>query len=499
MTPGVTARGVVSHLARMLRSLARQAGGCFVALLLVVASSFAAKLRPIEASPTGQSTLPVAYDARRHVTVALDRDGLTSFVIEYDGKSWHPGPGESATRVPPIPYAIAYDSYRGICVIVKNGYGTPGETWEYDGRTFSPGPAIPTDLLGGGAIAYDSRRKMMVLAGGYPTHLSEYDGTTWRQLADPPIGPRGMAFDERRGVMVLAAPPDVFEYDGTGFSQGVSTPFQSWCYEGTATYDSNRQVFVYVNSSCWNLEVWEYDGAAWRPGAIPDPWLIIPGWEVAATYDPDQKEVLFTAAASYAYGHAELWNYRPGELNRLWPESATGPRQMGSIVAFDEGRNRMLVTASMNGSYGTQEFWELSDGEWRLPALDPPAETLFLRAVYDSRRKVVVFFGGTASSSDRIFEYDGVAWTAGVPPPPALGPRQGNALAFDPIRGRVVSFGGLITASLTNDTWEYDGTGWYAGPTAPPGLTPRTGASRTNLCSACHNLPWPTTPNGTAW
>ena len=59
-------------------------------------------------------------------------------------------------------------------------------------------------------------------------------------------------------------------------------------------------------------------------------------------------------------------------------------------------------------------------------------------------------------------------------PPPA---RSGLAMAYDPVSGKIIAFGGF-NGSYLNDTWSFDGTSWaqIATPSAPP---PRTAAQMT--------------------
>jgi hypothetical protein len=93
---------------------------------------------------------------------------------------------------------------------------------------------------------------------------------------------------------------------------------------------------------------------------------------------------------------------------------------------------------------------------------------------YDSRRKRIVLYGGAAATlSSETWEWNGSAWEVVANGPPA---RVEHAMAFDPVRGYAVMFGG--TNDLGNflaDTWIYDGQSWQAGPAAPAGMVARAG------------------------
>ena len=84
---------------------------------------------------------------------------------------------------------------------------------------------------------------------------------------------------------------------------------------------------------------------------------------------------------------------------------------------------------------------------------------------YDSRRGVVVLFGGAESSAysgpyylNETWEWNGTDWAQRFP---TTAPSQrGAPIAFDSNRGVTVLFGGVDTSGELFDTWEYDGTNW---------------------------------------
>lgn len=98
--------------------------------------------------------------------------------------------------------------------------------------------------------------------------------------------------------------------------------------------------------------------------------------------------------------------------------------------------------------------------------LRPPARRLPGLA-YDARNERTILFGGDDNSNGGTtfgdtWAWNGTSWTKLSPAisPPA---RQGAAMAYDPVRGRIVLFGGADSwaiATLLADTWEWDGTSW---------------------------------------
>ncbi len=94
--------------------------------------------------------------------------------------------------------------------------------------------------------------------------------------------------------------------------------------------------------------------------------------------------------------------------------------------------------------------------------------------VYDSRRGVMVLFGGSGSTGELAdtWEYDGEQWQQ-VHPAQSPTPHAHHQMAYDANRGVVVLYGGggIVRETLVEeefppmepltDTWEYDGTTWH--------------------------------------
>ncbi|MBI5529276.1 MAG: hypothetical protein HY897_23370 [Deltaproteobacteria bacterium] len=113
------------------------------------------------------------------------------------------------------------------------------------------------------------------------------------------------------------------------------------------------------------------------------------------------------------------------------------------------------------------------DGTWRRRRPSDPARRTWHAAAFDSvRGKVVVFGGmsddlscdgGTDGYCPGTWEWSGEEWERKIPADPEgdgdPSPRIGLKMAFDPVRGRVLLFGGYRN-TLLGDFWEWDGTSW---------------------------------------
>jgi len=165
--------------------------------------------------PRADSFMP--FDSDRGVMVlfgGLAGAGVRGDTWEYNG-TWT----QRATTGPPIRWIqrMAYDSDRGVTVMFGGAHpgGLRGDTWEWNGTSWTqiniPGPPARY----GHAMAYDPDRHVTVLFGGQVGFdfgvgplgdTWEYDGVSWTQV--PITGPSARTFvklvyDSNRHRMVL--------------------------------------------------------------------------------------------------------------------------------------------------------------------------------------------------------------------------------------------------------------------------------------------------------
>jgi len=273
--------------------------------------------------------------------------------------------------------------------------------------------------------------------------LWQYDGNDWTEIAWSGSGPgnrnhHGMAFDERRGRVVVfgghdgtKALGDTWEYSpATGTWTSVATAHKpSPRYDAEMVYDKRRGLIVLFGGTpgqyIFYNDTWEYDGTDWR--------------QVTTAHSP------------------------PGALD-------------GAMV-YDEARGRVvLVTGWQAQGFGwVNETWEYDGTDWTYVTQAPSWRYNFALA-YDSARQRVVLFGGYEHGGigcglGDTWEYDGQRWTR-ITTPHAPPGRCGHAMTYDPLKQRVVLFGGDVGGgNYYGDTWEYDGSDWYQVLTShrPPG------------------------------
>jgi len=286
---------------------------CILAAV-IFATSLGADVRAQDPAPADLAAIgplpryghAMAYDSARGRVVLFGgtEDNFSSSYFgdtwEWDGTSWTL---VSSTGPAPRRYvAMAYDSARA-CVVLFGGVSNVnpyylGDTWEWDGTSWTlrstTGPA-PRDEH---AMAYDSARGRVVLFGGfyrdsayhYLGETWEWDGASWTLRSN--AGPKGrtghaMAFDSARGRTVLfggfSAPPgfgepavygDTWEWDGASWKRRTNSG-PAPRYGNAATYDSVRRRVVLFGGGSYRTAIpsdtWEWDGASWTLRSLTGP------------------------------------------------------------------------------------------------------------------------------------------------------------------------------------------------------------------------------------
>jgi hypothetical protein len=256
----------------------------------------------------------MVYDEARGVCVlfggtavgAAAGYGTTNDTWLWNGQTW----SLRSPAVSPPPrayYSMAYDRQRRRVVLFGGWFydgisttTTYGDTWEWDGANWQMMAAAGTNTPPArrwGSMAYDPVRGETLLIGGDLTNYQDrvstwgWNGTNWTlhstnlptRIDGAYLGPydvdhgNAMAFDERRGVMVLFAPflnssgNLVMEWGGedwTAVGPLSVTPANNLSYQGvldsrayTAHYDPFRGMVACVGGGGFNNAIWYWDGA----------------------------------------------------------------------------------------------------------------------------------------------------------------------------------------------------------------------------------------------
>jgi hypothetical protein len=217
-------------------------------------------------------------------------------------------------------------TYGGLDVGLLTGVSRFAETWEFDGSSRTWALANSASLPGrrsGYGLAYDSRRKVTILFGGFDRLLTdelyEWDGAVWtRACATEPCrsSPRPSAralsvfvYDEARGVSLL--------FGGSGATGLLG-------------------------------DTWSWDGARWtllEPAVSPEPRD-----SGAATYDPvSQRVLLFGGALADGREAADFWVWNGGEWSPIAQTKTPLNRRGGGLVWDARRRRGVLLGGTTEG------------------------------------------------------------------------------------------------------------------------------------------------------
>lgn len=159
-----------------------------------------------------------------------------------------------------------------------------------------------------------------------------------------------------------------------------------------------------------------------------------------------------TGSAQSAWVAKDLLGQPPSSRHRL-------------AMAYDGSRQETVLYGGWASTVPQRGTFVFDGLNWsmRTPATHP-GDRFEHAMAFDRARGVTVLFGGQSSDSGPVlsdtWEWDGTTWRAvtAVTVPPARG---GHTLAFDPVRQRVIMFGGYTSAGpYLDDTWAWDGTTW---------------------------------------
>jgi cysteine-rich repeat protein len=331
------------------------------------------------------------------------------------------------------------------------------------------------------AVVFDTtRRKMVVFGGADPTNAKlsdtlEWNGEMWIEhspLVVPPARSGGtLGYDPERHRVVMfggndgnSPLDDTWEWNGASWVEIATTIAPPPRHHAVMIWNPTLHAIVLIggrtNTNGSFFDAWTWNGSVWT--ALP--WTSPMGLtQDVGFFDPSRQSMVLIGDDNSAL---ETWTFD----GTAWSQLATSgppPTTAWFGAAYDQNRERIVLSLK-SGANGLQT-WELVGNVWNEVVANDIPITSQASVVYDENLKsVVLLFGATAAGfSNDLYTWNGTDWSllAPVPLPPA---RNSGAMASDPLRGRLVMFGGP-----DGDTWEWDGTSWSIVATSGPGQ--RTG------------------------
>jgi len=187
-----------------------------------------------------------------------------------------------------------------------------------------------------------------------------------------------------------------------------------------------------------------------------------------AIYDPARtRMVVFGGADEGSACFNDVWTLSLWGDPHWAPFAASGTppsERVGHTAIYDPVRGRMVVFGGLKllGSH-QNDVWALSLGaspEWTLitPSGTPPSGRNCHTAIYDPVRDRMVVFGGTADGVSQLDDVWALSlgaspeWTPLTPSGTPPSGRDVHTAIYDPARDRMVVFGG-VGGTFLNDVW----------------------------------------------
>lgn len=321
----------------------------FITLLFLLLPTVIRARQTSSSEPEARNKAAIAYDSQRDKlvlfggAVGLGRARrVTGDTWEWDGKTW--------TRVsesgppPRAAHAMTYDSQRKKIVLFggDGAAGTLGDTWEWDGKTWTQVATTGPAARGAHRIAYDSRRKKVVLFSGTSqfgramkpafNDTWEWDGRAWKLVSS--TGPAGrllfgLAYDVKRSKVVLF-----------GGNTSFAPPFEAGLRDDT----------------------WEWDGQRWSEIKASGP---AKRDHNNLIYDAARGQTILYGGGANGVLLGDTWAFDGRQWTKL---ATTAPTTLGAdAIAFDTKRKTIVVYGgwAMTGQIGPlPDLWEFDGQQW---------------------------------------------------------------------------------------------------------------------------------------
>jgi hypothetical protein len=252
---------------------------------------------------------------------------------------------------------------------------------------------------------------------------------------------------------------------GTCFAQAVWTKRASqsapkaWLWQPLAYDARSAKTVAYGNGG--RSETWTWDGKTWARVATTGPRAAIDANQMV--YDTANRRILLVSDASSS--KLETWTWNGAAWTKLTP-MVSPPRRVAFGLAYDSKRKVVVMFGGYGGNGGDRsDTWEFDGTNWRQRSSGGPYPRFDMEMAYDEARGLVVLFGGQHQSSRSVrlgdtWVWDGKVWLEhfGIPGP---GKRTYASMAYDSKRQVVVLTGGTDRSGTNfDDTWEWNGKTW---------------------------------------
>lgn len=456
------------------------------------------ELAPSGTPPSSRAGHVSAYDgARDRVLVFGGNDGVRRNDVWALDLSGIPAWSQLApSGDPPAPrenHVAMLDPTRDRMVVFGGNTGAlDGEVWalELSGSPawtqLSPaGASAPSARYGASAI-HDPPRDRWLVFGGFDGalkndvwSLSLPGSTSWTEIVpagDPPtprVSHRAVYDPASDRMLLLGGGGATFELPSDVWALSLAEP-TAWDriladaappgrLAHTAIYDPTRErmvMFAGQSGSAMN-DVWTLslgESPTWtalETSGTPPP----PRSDHAAVHDAARDRMLVFGGSFTS----ETWELTLGEPPTWGPLATSGgppAARVSHTAILDPMRDRLIVFGGSTETQLLDDVWALSLSTLEWSELEPAGARPVARrdhvAILDPVRDRMIVYGGNANMAPFLNDVwalslaDPPGWTELSPSGPSPEGPITHAALYDPVRDRLVSFGG----SYHHETWE---------------------------------------------
>ena len=170
----------------------------------------------------------------------------------------------------------------------------------------------------------------------------------------------------------------------------------------------------------------------------------------------------------------DTWAWSGNQWAQLSPANHPAAR-WGAGMALDTQHNQTILFGGSSNAAGTTalgDTWFWNGTSWTASGGAAATALIQPAMAYDPIHGQTVLFGGSNGSTtvNQTWLFDGSNWTQ-ASPSSFVPARSGAAMLYDAVHGQIVMFGGVNAGNYMNDTWIWNGTNWtqQSPATNPPG------------------------------
>jgi len=218
-------------------------------------------------------------------------------------------------------------------------------------------------------------------------------------------------------------------------------------------------------------DTWVYDGSTWQQ--VPTLNAPAPRSGHAMVYDSDRGvTILFGGSldATPTAGETDTWEFDGSDWTPV-PTDTTPEARYYAALGYDPQRKRVVLFGGFHNGINSTGTWEYDGTDWiERDQVVGPGSRMNPSLVWFPASQGLVLFGGMRNViipyifDDTWLYRDGVWQDISTDLRPTA--RQGHAAFFDPLRERMLIFGGARQPDgvLLADSWEFDGELWLQVP-----------------------------------